>query len=331
MSTEIVLSRDELMVYLNQQQGDVLIDYPLTGQQIATLSPEDKEYLVELHDVDLFDGSESDLWTREMPHPNDYMQCFLAAGLTQYQNIKEFRETVQSYSHIPGVLYAPDTNLYYNCFLSNSDLDPGQFLVVDSVHKEINHMLNRKYSPREISMIKQQVRYQRGLLDEWGNRRQKQSRKAYNLALAEYQYYKDHCYAIIKTPDLGHDKEANDAVFVESIATYKQSTGVYPIVLTCDQLLTDLCDSHNIPSFLLKYPPKVNPSTCTPGQLLDLISCLAGVLGLVKVNKTIIYGEYRGKTKPENYKLKYLSGETPQSLERDLEICRELRKPDIKF
>ena len=288
MSDTVMLSRDELVIYLNQQTGDVFLDYPLTDQQIASLYPEGKQYSIELHDVDIFDGSESDYWTREMPHPNDYMQCFLASGLTQYKNSEEFRETVESYSHIQGVLYAPDTNLYYNRFLSNSSLDPDQFLVVDSVHKEINHVLNRKYSPREISMIKQHVRYQRNLLNEWGNRRQKQSRKAYNLALAEYQYYKDHCYAIIKTGELGHDKEANDAKFVEAVAQYKQNTGVYPIILTCDQLLTDLCDSHNLQSFLLKYPEQINPTTCTPGQLHDLICSLAGVLGLVKVNETII-------------------------------------------
>ncbi|MBD3171755.1 hypothetical protein GF326_04730, partial [Candidatus Bathyarchaeota archaeon] len=315
MRGEIVLSREELMVYLNQQKGDVLLDYPLTDQQIASLSAEDKKYSVELHDVDIFDGSESTLWRQEMPHPNDYMQCFLAAGLTQYSNIQEFRETVQSYSHIPSVVYVPDTNLYYNRFLSTSGLEPDQYLVVDSVHKEINHMLNRKYNPREINEIKQQVRYHRGLLDEFLNRRKKQSRIAYNLALAEYQYYKDHCYAIAKTDELSRDKEANDMVFVKAVAEYKQTSGVYPIVITCDQLLTDLCDSHNIPSFLLKYPKQINPSFCTPGQLLDLISCLAGVLGLIKANKTIIYGEYRGKTSPEMYKLKYLNNKTPHSLE----------------
>ena len=44
----------------------------------------------------------------------------------------------------------------------------------------------------------------------------------------------------------------------------------------------------------------------------------------------IVYGEFRGKNMPDNYKIRFLSGSTPTAIERDLEISRELSKLDIK-
>ena len=64
---------------------------------------------------------------------------------------------------------------------------------------------------------------------------------------------------------------------------------------------------------------------------MDLIASLAGVLGVIKVDKTLIYGEYRGKQNIDDYKLRYFSGKIPHSIGRDLEICKGLRSLGIKF
>lgn len=328
------LDHEELTIFLNQQSATIEIDYPLTSEQIATFTAEDKGYQVEVHIDDAPAGfSDSELWDHEKPSYNDYIQCFLASDLIPYKNHEQILMEIHSYQ-LPRakILFAPDTNLFYNRFPGNNVIAPGDLLIVDSVHKEINRMLNKKYNPRQLAEIKRTVRYQKHILDEFINRRMKQSRKAYNLALQEYLSVVNRAFHVIQTDDLRQDKELNDALFCEAVAEYKSmNNGTYPIVLTADRLFPDLCKSHGLPSIFFELPTTINVEYSTPRKLRDLICNLAGVLGVVKVNKTLVYGEYREKQGIDKYKLDYLSGETPLVLERELEICRALRKLNINF
>lgn len=332
MSNGKVLNQEELMIFLNHLPSTITIDYPLTNEQIITLEQDGKQYSVELHIDDSHTFSDSEVWDREKPSIGDYKQCFLASNLITYSNLADFREEYRSYTRLSrDVVFAPDTNLFYNRFISNTDIDPKNILLVDSVHKEINRVLNRKYGPKELNSIKKVVKYQRNLLDEFSSRRMKKSRTAYNLALNEYLRYSDQSFKILKTPDLDDDKERVDEQFVEAVSDYKKNSGAYPVVLTSDQLFIDLCDSYKVPGILLKLPTSIEVKTCSPEQLLTLISNLAAVLGVIQVNKTVIFGEYRGKSKPDDYKIHYLRGEIPLEIERDLEICRGLTKLEIDF
>jgi len=329
---EVTVTGEELQIFLNMQNKLIKVDYPLTNEQIATFDEEGKHYMVALHLAEDVDGFSSELWERERPKHSDYMQCFLASGLASYGNIEEFRRINSIYENIPQeVVYAPDTNLYYNKFLSSSLIEPSRVLAVETVHEEINRVLNKKYSPRQINDLKRSARYQNRVLEEFVNGRMKQSRKAYHLALQEYLDYRDKSYAVVRAGDLTRDKEMNDAVFVEAVSKYSTESNVYPVILTCDRLLTDLCESYGVQCFLLEYPEIVNPEYCSPEQLCSLILNLAGVLGVIQVNNALVFGEYRGRTGREWYKLQYLSEEVPLALERDLEICRELIKLKIPF
>ncbi|MBD3207150.1 hypothetical protein GF319_12515 [Candidatus Bathyarchaeota archaeon] len=333
MRTDVTISKDELQIFLNLQPKSIKIDYPLTNEQIATIEDEGKIYNIELHiENDLSGFSPSELWQLEQPNHSDYMQCFLASGLASYKNIENFERMDRTYENIPqDVVYAPDTNLYYNRFLSNRLIEPSRILVVESVHDEINLVLNKKYTPRHVNDLKRAAKFQSGILDEFVNGRMKQSRKAYNLALQEFLKYRNKAYAVVRTEDLTGDKERNDMVFVEGVANYGKTSNTYPVVLTSDRLLTDVCESNGVQSFLLEYPDVVNPSYCSPEKLCRLILNLAGVLGVVQVNNVLVFGEYRGRTGRDRYKLRYLSGIIPLILERDLEICRELNKLKIPF
>ena len=184
---------------------------------------------------------------------------------------------------------------------------------------------------RDLSELKGIVRYNRNLLEEFINGRMKSSRIAGNLALQEYRRYSDRVYATAHTGKLVEDKEENDKLFVEAVRKYQQTSKTFPVVLTCDRMLVDLCDSFGVNYFLFELPEEILPQACTPEQLCSLLCNLAGVLGLVKVNNMILYGEFRGKSSYNQYKIHYLSGEIPLELERDLEICRELLKLRIDF
>lgn len=70
------------------------------------------------------------------------------------------------------MLFSPDTNVLYHRFLTNSGMDLRNVLLVDTI-------------PDQISSLKQEVRYQPFLLDEFANRGTKRFRTA-AIALAEY-------------------------------------------------------------------------------------------------------------------------------------------------
>ena len=73
-------------------------------------------------------------------------------------------------------------------------------------------------------------------MDEFINRRMKQSRKAYSLALQEYLSLANRAFHVVHTDELKQDKELNDALFCEAVAEYKSMNhGTYPIVLTADR------------------------------------------------------------------------------------------------
>ena len=153
MSANITLSRDELQIFINQLQHKIMVDYPLTNQQILTADPEDKHYELELHissdDFGSFSGSE--IWDQEKPNYNDFVHSFLASNLITYPNLDDFRELVNgNHKSRRKYVYAPDTNLFYNRFISTGEIKPDELLIVNSVQKEITRMLNKKYSSNQI-------------------------------------------------------------------------------------------------------------------------------------------------------------------------------------
>ncbi|MHA1972660.1 MAG: hypothetical protein ACTSW1_06700 [Candidatus Hodarchaeales archaeon] len=328
MSGEIILSREELMLFLNSLTDEMLIDYPLTNSQILTAEYKDHFFELSLH----FREEDDDESVPEFPNYNDYTQCFLSAGLISYPNLAEFHKIVESYSRLPQtVAYTPDTNQYYNGFLSNCCLESRQIICVDMVQSELLASLNHKHTRRDLDELKQEIKYHPEYATEFQNRRKKRSRKAATLALQEYRSHIDHCHAVVKVGELSTDKERNDHRFVEAVKKYQNDSHTYCVVLTCDQLLIDACEAYGLASFLFQFPKKIHPSHASPEQLVDLIANLAGVLGVIKVDKTLIYGEYRGKQNIDDYKLRYLSGKIPHSIERDLEISNGLKSLDIKF
>ena len=333
MSSNVTLSRDELQIYINQLHFKIEVDYPITNQQIFTAEPEDKHYELELHvSSDDFDEyTNSELWDQEKPNYNDYVHSFLASNLITYPNLNDYREQINgTRKSRREYVYAPDTNLFYNKFISTGEIQSNELLIVNSVQKEITRMLNKKYSSNQISEMRREVRYQKQVLDKFSNQRMKRSRKARNLALQEYLQYADKSYATIQTKDLVDDKEENDMIFVESIRDYQNKGNTRPVILTCDKLLTDLCVSLGVDYFFFEFPQTIQRINPTPTQLCELLCNLAGVLGVIKINNTLLYSEFIGKQDITQNQLTYISGKIPEKFARDLEICQGLSKLGIE-
>jgi len=108
------------------------------------------------------------------------------------------------------------------------------------------------------------------------------------------------------------------------VRTLKQYEQALPVLLTADEAITDICNLHDIEHFLFKLPLNQEFDHCTYKQLIKLALNLAGVFGFIKINSTILLGEFRGKRDRNEYKVHLLDDRIRSSLENNIEICRKL-------
>ena len=147
----------------------------------------------------------------------------------------------------------------------------------------------------------------------------------------EYNEYKDRVYSIITAKPLDSDKERNDVKFVEAVRNYQNTGNVYPVVLTCDKLLTDVCVAMGVDYFHFRLPRTILSSDATSRQMCNQLAYLACVLGFIQLDNVVLLGEYRGKNEFDELSVGFLNNQIPEKLSRDLEICRGLSVLDIRF
>jgi len=58
--------------------------------------------------------------------------------------------------------------------------------------------------------------------------------------------------------------------------------------------------------------------------MLRLIYNLAMVFGVIRLNSVVVFGEFRGKSRIDELKLRFLDEELHRNFERHLRICRRL-------
>jgi len=267
------------------------------------------------------------VWARERANLNDLQECFLCAGVTEYSNVEEFHAKRRMLDNLKQrVAYVPDTNLLYHGFLSKQgDLTFEDVVLVSSVQDEIEASLNYKYSDVQIAEMKRGALYQKHLVDVLRNRRMKSSRKAAYLALRKYRRLRDRCPQIDSVMETGSDKERNDVVIAKTASEYRKENPVYPVLLTCDALMTDICESEGLEHFLFKFPQSWETYDVDLGRLLELIRLTACTLGFLKVNNVAIIGEYGGKRSLDELRVTF-PGARGDEFIRDLMMSRELVK-----
>jgi len=333
--SELVLTRQELQILLNHLGPRIKVDYPPTNLQLldAGLDGDRSEITLYFQEDSVYSDAKTDTWHSEQPRYGDLVQCFLASGLITYPNLADLKERVQVYRNLRSkVVFCPDTNLFYNNFISATGLlRPEDLAFVDLCRGEIIASYNNKLTARDITTIKSEIKYQPGLYDELINRRNKVSRLAYNLAFQEYSRYQDRVYQVIKSEPGTRDSEQNDRLFVEAVKRYSDEGKTFPVVLTCDMLLIDLCEAYGVEYFHLELPTSIQPSLAEPWRLVNLLAVLSRVLGFIKIEAMVLFGEFRGKKTANEHKIRFLRGEAPLEFGRNLEICRELMKMGTKF
>ena len=327
-ASELIITRDELQILLNAMD-EISVMYPFYRHfRLLTAKPEEGLYRLKV-----FVGEadfEREMLDCEMPSYSDFLECLLSSGVVRYSNEEEFREMLKHYESLrKKVYFCPDTNIIYHRFISNSSLRG--ILLVDTVKEEIEAALNFKYSPHQISELKRLVRYQEFLLDEWVNRRMKKSRRAAYIALREYRNVRDLAVEVEGVEKSTNDSEQNDRIIVKTVRRFEKERNALPVLLTADVSMADICELEGIEHFLFKYPHAVKADACTAQQMLELIYSLATVFGVIRLNSTVIFGEFRGKSRYEDLKLRFLDEKMVEEFEKDLRICRRLMGLGIEF
>jgi len=313
-------------------EGPLRAVYPLDNTPLFEARPTGRGYVVDsLADPGGMEGLEEGTWALERPTYDDLLSCFLGAGILDYSNIGEFEKRSRVMGNLRSrVVYSPDTNLLYHRFFSNHDcVDPGDVVVADSVRNEIEAALNYKYDRRRLGEMLRGARYEKQLARELINRRMKASRKAAYLALREYRRLRDVCRGVPASGETGPDRERNDLIHVRSLREYGEENPVYPVVLTCDSIMTDLCEGEGLEYFLLRPPTRIPSREVSPGRLVDLIRLASCVMGFIRLGGATIQGEFRGKAGLDELKVT-LPGARGDAFGRDLRICRGLMKLGIQ-
>ena len=325
---EAVVSTEELQILLNLVD-EISVMYPLYKHfDLIKAKPEEGGYRMKIKQGEV--DFEDQRFHEELPSYSDFLQCLLAAGVIHYENLKAFDERLKAYRTLSKPLFlSPDTNILYHRFLTNSNIDPREVLLVNTVRDEIESSLNFKYSPAQINEIKRDARYQQFLLDELVNRRMKKSRLAC-MALTEYRELRRYAVEIEGLEQSTNDRELNDLIIVKTLRRFEKERAALPVMLTADRQMADLCEAEGIEHFLFNFPHAVDADFCTARAMLRLIYSLAMAFGIIRLNSVVIFGEFKGKKGIGELKLRFLDEELWKEFERHLRICRRLMSLGVR-
>ncbi len=323
MLSEIII-KPELQILINLLP-EIQVGYPLYEIPLIRARPNERGYTIEtMADRRDFAHALPEHLAYDLPSYLDFYECFISSGILKYDNIDEFRKSLELYEYLrKGVVFAPDTNIFYHRFISNfKPLDKYQIAVAEGVQKEIENAMNYKYRHSQLIELKRAVKNSY-LLNELSNRRMKKSRKAAYIALKEFERLKDR---IIIAESIKGEAHNNDEIIIKSLKRFDNMTPSLVVFLTADIAITDVADIEGLEYFLFEYPSRrLGKHEVTAYQLRTLLFNLAAVFGVIDVNGILIYGEFGGKRGLNELKLIFPhENRIYNEFEFHLKLCRRL-------
>jgi hypothetical protein len=334
MTKEEQIFIHELPLLLNYLGSSLEVSYPLYGFDLFTARTDSNGYTLEsFGSREMFEDTLAPYGNaiQEMPAFNDLLSCLMNSGSLPYANRDAFKEKIHLFANLrKGALYGLDTNVFYHGLPLNAGIDPADFLLIETVHDEIESSLNYKYLPKQIVDLKRSARFQKQLLDELVNARTKRARLAAHLAMPPFRAIRDRATLVPAVEPSSADKEVNDLIIVKSLKEFGKEKFALPVMLTADRNLATLCDAQGVEHFLFEMPAVLGKTHCTPAAFTNLLGTLAGVFGFIQCNSAIIFGEYRGKgSRSDELKVQFLNEALYESFRKDLSLCRKLQDLNI--
>ena len=328
---EVMIYKNELQLLLNLFGDEsIVLDYPLFDLKFFRAKAVKDGYRLRLlADNENFLDLACDMgeFADEMPTFDDIKYCMLLSGLIDYDNIDDFRDKLAVFSKLDRTIYfAPDTNLFYQGFVSRSGITDPHFVVVDTVYEEMEYAINYKYKPGYLYHMQQTAHYHDELLEELANKKLKKARKAAYIAMKQYQSVRDRVMEVKAAEPSTNNSEKNDLIIVKSLREFdSQNSYGLVVLLTSDTNMADLCTGKGPECFHFTYPSSMDVEKCTNEELIDLIFSLSTVCGFIKCNSVVVYGEYGYKKHDDNsMKLVFQDEKLFESFKKELELCRKL-------
>jgi hypothetical protein len=151
-------------------------------------------------------------------------------------------------------------------------------------------------------------------------KRKKKSRKASFFAIDELNKL-----TYTKADRIQDTYSKGDIQIVKELEHFKKEANIDITVLTADQAMTDVCKLHNMPYMLLKMPSGgVNVDRCTDQSFRDLVYYLASIFGVIKLNTTFIYSDFKRWNDAVNLKVCFAYPDRFKKFEERLELTRKL-------
>ncbi len=330
---EIIIDKPEVQILLNLLPDNAVVSYPLYGNfPLLKFRREGYGYKIEAltqpEDFSRILSEKKDSF-HDLPTYRDFHECVLASGIVKYSNLDDFEKHLESYELLSKrVIFALDTNIFYHRFVSSySPLRKYELAVVDVVIWEIEQSMNYKYHLGHINALKR-ILPNSYLLDEFHNRRMKKSRKAAYIALKEFKALKDR---IIEVRRVHEESGTNDELIVKSLKQFDKETPSLVVLLTADIAMTDIAELEGVEYFLFEYPhEKISTHHATPYQMRTLLFNLAAVFGVIRVEDVLIFGEFGGKVKLNDLKLKFLKNSIYHEFTFHLKLSRKLKELKIE-
>jgi hypothetical protein len=341
MNNPLFLHRDEVQILVNLFTDETIkITYPFYDFTIGTARTIDDSVELKLtcanNDFRLCQTTYNQHY-KEMPGYDDLITTLFSSGILTYTNQYEL-DSLMAQVHrwkIPRkAWFTVDTNLFYHGFFTNyQHLRTDEIILIDTIGKEIDNA-KEKYLPEHIGEeIQTCIPRQQELYTELLNRRTKKSRQARFIALPDHQQLIQH--GVQDLPSIREplaDNDENDQIIVDTAVALQKERFPDLYLLTADQGVAERCKQQSLNHLLLKVPQFISTLQATAQQFNTLIYNLARIFGIIKMNNTILYGEFQQHEQRDPTGIMALSqhDKTQTELIKHLIICRNIQKLGIK-
>jgi hypothetical protein len=340
MNDPLFLHRDEVQILVNLFTDTIKITYPFYDFTLCTARTIDDAVELKLacsqNDFRICQTTYGQHYA-EMPEYMDLLTALFSSGILKYTNqydLDSLMEQVHKWQNPRKAWFTADTNLFYHGFFTNyHHLRPDEIILIDTIGKEIDNA-KEKYLPEHIGEeIQSCITRQQVLYTELLKRRTKKSRQARFIAFPDYQRLKQQ--GIQELPSIREplaDNDENDQIIVDTAVALQKERFPELYLLTADHGVAERCKQQSLNHIFLKVPQFIDTLQASAQQFNNLIYNLARIFGIIKVNNTILYGEFQQTEQRDSNGIMGLSQneKTQKDLQKHINICRginELRIP----
>ena len=332
----MIINKEEIFVLLNEYYlrgiGEVTVEYPLYQVPLFTLNLHNFKIgeLMSSKELNSFKRkfTRSEFLRRDLPDYHDLLHAFLSSGVLKFENYCEIEENFNLLNssikdrtiYVKPVFLGLDTNIAYYRVISRRIRDSFRYVISEIVIEEIDARIHSKYSGKMLREL-ETLPYHT-VLGEFANGSTKDCRKAKN-AMNEIYYLlnkKDAYRTGGKTET--RDKEIRDREIIMEYKKFSDEINAEVVILTADKDMIFHAQAQQLSSIYYKLPHIIDAEYVEPVHIPNLIYDLTMIFGIIKINNTIVLGEWRGKEAEDYFAERLKIYNVDPETATDINICR---------